>query len=253
MFDARITPRMYIDYVTKQRWITTEELGVAPIVVVSWWSSVISSLAKTAGAELCNNWISKNDKLYTLKSDNQHVSFMFVPVSAAATVMVMEELIAAGAKKFIGIGWAGSLQSELPVGSLIMPTSCISEEGTSRHYVDEGTELVPDKNLMEAILSTAKEEGVAIAKGPQWTTDAPYRELVSTIKAYSQQGVLGVDMETSAMFALGLHRQIPVCNILTVSDELWQEWNPAFDSNELREGTNLAKSLVLKYIEKIAS
>lgn len=70
--------------------------------------------------------------------------------------------------------------------------------------------------------------------GPHWTTDAPYRELRSKVESYRARGVLGVDMETSGMCALGAFRGVSVANLLAVSDELWHEWRPAFRSEEVR-------------------
>jgi uridine phosphorylase len=93
--------------------------------------------------------------------------------------------------------------------------------------------------------AVAQSEGANVASGSLWTTDAPYRELVSKIESYRQQGVLGVDMETSAMYALGLFRGVEVCNLLVVSDELWHEWRAAFRTPELREATESAQRVIL--------
>jgi len=96
------------------------------------------------------------------------------------------------------------------------------------------------------IQESCQAEGVKVVPGPLWTTDAPYRELVSKIEAYRRQGVVGVDMETSAMYALGRVRGVAVCNLLVVSDELWHEWRPAFGSPELREATQRAQRVILR-------
>ncbi len=251
MSDARITPQVYIDYCAKKRGITVGEIGIAPLVVVSWWQGVITSMAEEVGATKCDNWVSSRSMLYSLQSSALRISFLNLPVCAAASVMTMEELIACGAKKFIALGWAGSLQQELPIGSLIMPTVCTSEEGTSKHYVNDTVDLVPDEELKSYILATARDKGIEITTGHHWTTDAPYRELNSKIEAYRKQGVLGVDMETSAMYALGIYRDVSVCNVLVISDELWHDWNPAFESDEVRKGTRRAQSLILNCAENL--
>ena len=49
------------------------------------------------------------------------------------------------------------------------------------------------------------------------------RETLDKITNYHNQGVLGVDMETSAMYTLGQVRNVEVCNLLVVSDELWNK------------------------------
>ena len=59
-------------------------------------------------------------------------------------------------------------------------------------------------------------------------------------------------METSAMLALGLYRQVRVANLLVVSDELWQAWNPGFRSPELITATEQARLVVERSLVKIS-
>ena len=185
--------------------------------------------------------------------DGLDVSLAHLPVGAPGTVMMMEEMIACGARTIIGLGWAGSLQPTAPIGSFLIPTSCISEEGTSAHYLDGDVSLTPDEVLVQALETAARDEGAQVTKGPLWTTDAPYRELRSKVQAYRSQGVLGVDMETSAMYALGLFRRVSVCNLLVVSDELGDEWRPAFGTPQLRAANEKAKRAVLRFLSAQAS
>jgi hypothetical protein len=48
------------------------------------------------------------------------------------------------------------------------------------------------------------------------------------------------------MYALGRFRGVDVCNLLIVSDELWQEWRAAFRSSELKEATECAQRVILR-------
>jgi uridine phosphorylase len=229
-----------------RRGITVEEIGVAPVVVISWGRGMVTDLAEATGAIESPHWFyAERNPLYTGSIDGRKVSFILAPVGAAGTVMFMEELIACGAQIFLGLGWAGSLQTYAPVGSMLIPTQCIREEGTSFHYVDASAELGPDAELMELLRDQAALEGIQVLVGPQWTIDAPYRELVSKVEKYRAEGIQGVDMETSAMYALGLFRGVRVCNLLVVSDELWHEWRPAFGSSELEVANQLAQQIIL--------
>lgn len=99
-------------------------------------------------------------------------------------------------------------------------------------------------------LSTRLEEaadrlGYGVKVGPHWTTDAIYRESVDDIACHQAAGVLGVDMETSAMYALGQFRGVEVANVLAVSDELWHEWNPAFGTDLLTGALEQACEIAL--------
>jgi len=247
--DELFTPDAVIDWYTKRKGITAEAIGVSPTVIVSWGRSVIESLAKMIGAQPAEHWpYADRHPFYRGQVEGSDISLAHLPVGAPGTVMMMEEMIACGARTIIGLGWAGSLQPAAPIGSFIIPTSCVSEEGTSAHYLDGDVPLTPDESLVEALEMAALNEGAQITKGLLWTTDAPYRELRTKVQAYRIQGVLGVDMETSAMYALGLFRQIKVCNLLVVSDELRDEWRPAFRTPQLRAANRKAQQALLRFL-----
>ena len=257
--DVRFTARMYIDYYTSKRGISVEEIGVAPCVVVSWGASVIEELAESVGAAPAEHWgWLTHFPLYTGEIQGRRVSFVQVGIGAPTTVTAMESLIACGARSFLGLGWAGSLQPSAPVGTFLIPTDCIREEGTSFHYLDADAAVTPDEGLVALLQRAAEEDadegkdGTPVLTGPHWTTDAPYRELKSRIEAYRQRGVLGVDMETSAMYALGRFRNVPVCNLLVVSDVVWREWDPAFRTPQLKAATRRAQRVVLRALEAAA-
>jgi len=58
-------------------------------------------------------------------------------------------------------------------------------------------------------------------------------------------------METSAMYTLGRTRSVDVCNLLVVSDELWNRWDPAFGTSRLREANERARKVILRSLVKI--
>lgn len=248
--EERFTPRMYIDYYTKRHGFAVKDIGVAPVVVISWSPTVVQGFAEITGAQPTQHWpYYKTYLFFTGQVGGQQISFAQTPIGAPATVTMMEEMIACGAQLFLGLGWAGSLQPSAKVGTFLIPTSCVREEGTSPHYVDDDAAIVPDIRLAELLETAAKAEGHKPQLGPQWTTDAPYRELKSKIAAYGRKGVLGVDMETSAMYALGRFRNVAVCNLLIVSDELWEEWRPAFGTPTLTTANEAAQRAILRVLD----
>jgi uridine phosphorylase len=245
--NVRFTPRMYMDHYAAQRGITVEDIGVAPIVVVSWAPGVVRRLGERTSAEVVPHWPWRDRYLfYTGEIQGKRVSYAQVGVGAPNTVASMEQMIACGACAFIGLGWAGSLHPSAPIGTCLIPTTCIREEGTSPHYVEDDTTILPNDRLVELLMAAAQVEGVDVVSGPHWTTDAPYREFNDKIEAYGHRGILGVDMETSAMYALGCFREVAVCNLLVISDELWQVWKPAYRTPELKAATRSAERVVLR-------
>jgi len=247
--DALITPQLTIEGYTRRKGITVEDIGVGPTVVISWGGEVVQSLAQELGAQLSEHWLyGERQPLFTGKYKGRLFSLAELPVGAPGTIMMMEELITCGARCFIGLGWAGSLQPDAPIGTLLIPTSCIIEEGTSLHYPNRGLPPAPDAGLVELLEESARAEGLKVVKGPVWTTDAPYRELKTKVSRYRELGVLGVDMETSAMYALGIYRDVRVCNLLVVSDELGTEWVEAFGTERLERATHAAQQVVIQLL-----
>lgn len=151
-------------------------------------------------------------------------------VGAPMAVLCLEKLIALGAEKIILYGWCGSLQERLQSMDILVPTSGLSEEGTSRHYLSDGTcEIMPSTPLRDKLCRVLTEKLIKFQQGPLWTTDAPYRETTKKIKDYAAQGIYGVDMEYSALCTVAAFRKAQLAAVMLVSDELWKSpWKPHY-------------------------
>jgi uridine phosphorylase len=158
-------------------------------------------------------------RVFQLTASARTIGIAGPAVGAPQAVMILEKLIVLGASRVIFLGWTGGLNSALSPGDLILPDEAISEEGTSRHYSDE-MRSKPSLSLLGVIKAALKEKGLSFKQGPVWSTDAPYRETIDKVKAFQSQGVLGVDMETSAIFTISAFRWIEAAGLLIVSDDL---------------------------------
>jgi uridine phosphorylase len=229
-----------------------DKLGIASIAILSWMDNAVDNIAKQLNASIPESPLYRNKyKSYIAELNGQKISIINVPIGSSATILVMEEMIACGTKTFIGFGLAGSLNRKANVGSILIPNDCIIEEGTSKHYITANGKPTSSNRLSEILANACKEEGINPFVGKQWTTDAPYKETIDKIEEYSNQGVNGVDMETSAMYTIGRYRSVDVCNLLVVSDELWQEWKPMFGTPILKNAIRKAEQIVLKSLEII--
>jgi nucleoside phosphorylase len=55
-------------------------------------------------------------------------------IGAPYAVMILETLIARGARKILFFGWCGAISPDVRIGDIIIPTGAIIDEGTSRHW-----------------------------------------------------------------------------------------------------------------------
>lgn len=246
----RITPDQVVMHHAKLCGISVKDIVIAPLLVVSWMKPAVERIARALDCKPCKHWLyGETCPAYTGPVNGHAVSVGLLRVGAPATVMMLEEFIACGARTIVGLGYAGSLQPLLPIGSIIIPTECVSNEGTSAHYIDDPSHIRASPDIAEILSSLAREQGVPARAGRFWTTDAPYKELTHVIESHQRDSVLGVDMETSAMYALAAHRKVQAANVLVVSDELWHDWNPAFGTPQLDQAMDAACDLVVSFVK----
>jgi uridine phosphorylase len=186
-------------------------------------------------------------KLFIAKRGNNSPLALAGPLLGAPQgVMVMEKLIALGAKRLWVLGWCGSLQPHLLIGDIVIPTSALCEEGTSAHYSVDG-----EKKQTSPLLNKRLEEALAKAdlpfkKGPVWTTDAIYRETEKKVLAYGKRGLLAVEMEMSALITVAAYRSVEIAGLLLVSDELFSlNWHNGVGSQTLKKMCKDASHLLL--------
>jgi uridine phosphorylase len=150
-------------------------------------------------------------------------------IGAPALAVNVEELAVTGARRFVAIGYAGAVRADLPAGSYVLCTRALRDEGTSYHYVRPSRWAHPSPGLTRTVGAGLTERDVPFRRGPSWTIDAPYRETVEELRSVRRAGVLTVEMEASALFAIARVRRLDAAAVFTVSDLLDERgWTPRF-------------------------
>ncbi len=172
-------------------------------------------------------------------------------LGAPMAVLTLEKLIALGAENIVVYGWCGALHSSVKTGDIILPTTSICEEGTSSHY-PIALKAEADRYLQQQLNEKLSTSDQTVHCGPIWTTDAPYRETKSKIKAYGDKGILAVDMEFSALCTVAAFRQVKLAAVMLVSDELWHEnWKPGFQSKKFRKQSHEIIKILLDTLSNL--
>lgn len=165
-----------------------------------------------------------------------------LPMGAPVTAATLEEAIVCGGKEFLIIGAAGGLGVNLAISDMILCERAIRDEGTSHHYLRNSKYSFPDQQLTRRLSKAITQNGIKFYKGTTWTIDAPYVETKEEIKHYRKEGVLTVEMEAAAFFAVAKRRKVKAAAVFTISDLLAKEWTGFVGKDYKRDGySKLAK------------
>lgn len=160
-------------------------------------------------------------------------------VGAPYAVMILETLIAWGARKFLFVGWCGSLVDGLQIGEILVPGSALVDEGTSGHYHSSSDLIVecPSPGKAAELHRRLAEAGPEPKSGRVWSTDAVFRETPQKVRRFTALGADAVDMETSALFTVADFRKVALAAMLTVSDTLaGMRWKHGFRTEDFARG-----------------
>ena len=108
-------------------------------------------------------------------------------------------LIGLGVKEFVFVGLAGSLQPEVLAGDIVLCDGALADEGVSAHYVPQEF-LRPCAALTKKLAGVLQKANLPHHTGPNWTTDAMFRETAEEVAHYQKKNILTVEMEASAFF-----------------------------------------------------
>ena len=112
---------------------------------------------------------------YTGQYQNIPVTVTSTGIGSPSTAIAVEELINCGANILIRVGTCGgALKKEIQPGSIIIPTACIREEGTTQEYIPYQFPAVADFVVTQSLIQAAKKRGFSFAVGVNRTHDAFY-------------------------------------------------------------------------------
>ena len=173
-------------------------------------------------------------------------------LGAAAAVLILEKLIVLGVKEIWLVSCCGTLDPSFSIGDLVLAIGGVSGEGVSRYYSRESVTSsgrAATNNLQEI----ATQQCGDVRPGIIWSTDAPYRERRSELIALQERyGVIGIDMEFSALCTVAAHRGVSLGALFVVSDTIWtKNWKPGFGSADFNKSSqDLIGKLITRGLSK---
>lgn len=134
---------------------------------------------------------------------HEDTCFLHGGYGAPQAATTVESIHALGVRDILLVGLCGVFAQDIQVGSIVLPDSILSEEGTSLHYVENpGFVKLPLPHTANPLGDALRQKGFTVFEADTVTTDAPYRQTFHKEALWRQQGCVGVDMEASAVGAL---------------------------------------------------
>lgn len=227
--------------------------AIGPVAVMVAMEKDLALIRGTMGIKARPTCRILTSRLYGGTCAGEDAAVVGPVLGAPHAAMVLEKLIVLGAQRILFFGWCGSIQKDLPIGAFLVPDSAVSQEGTSAHYPANDPYPRASETVLDAVEHCLAGCSIPFHKGAVWTTDAPYRETIEKVLLFQRDGILGVDMEVSALFTVASFRKVYIGALLVVSDELGSlRWKPGFSSRKFNRSRKMAAGVIPMICQKLS-
>ena len=144
--------------------------------------------------------------------DGEPLTIQSTGMGGPSAAIVVSELADLGATRLLRVGTCGALDPGLALGDLVIATSAICADGTSR-ALGGADQVEPDRDL-----ATALATGNHARTGTVVSTDLFYDDRDGQAQRWLGAGAVAVEMETATVYALAARRNLRAAAVLAVSD-----------------------------------
>jgi len=159
---------------------------------------------------------------YTGTCKGKRISVQGSGMGLPSISIYVNELISEyGVKNLFRVGTCGSMQQHVHVRDIILAQASCTDSSIN-HLTFGGYDYAPIASfpLLNAAYGYGTAKGLKLHVGNIFSSDVFYRDDKSIVQKLMNYGVLGVEMETSALYTLAAKFGVHALTILTVSDHL---------------------------------
>ncbi|MGA9284934.1 MAG: hypothetical protein WBV85_05775 [Solirubrobacteraceae bacterium] len=154
-------------------------------------------------------------------ADGEPLTVQSTGMGGPSAAIVLHELIGLGVTRAIRVGTCGALDPTLGLGDLVVAREAIAADGTSA-ALGAGRLTRADPTLTGALVAEAKRylraSERAYRDGRIVSTDVFYESDADRNISWRAEGAIAVEMEASALYAVGAAAGIRVACVLVVTD-----------------------------------
>lgn len=124
-----------------------------------------------------------------------------------------------GVQTIVRVGTCGGLLPEMQLGDLILASAASTDSAMNRHRFNGWDyAAAADSDLLRRVQATALEMAIPVRTGAVFSTDFFYHPDPDFIARVQRMGILALDMESAALYALAREHGRRALTMLTVSD-----------------------------------
>ena len=127
-----------------------------------------------------------------------------------------------GVRTLIRVGSCGALTEDLQLRDVIAASGASTDSNINRARFDGLIDYaaVADFTLLRRAAEVAERRGIAMRVGPIFAADAFYTDRPDLYDTLADYGVLAVEMESAALYAIAMRFRARALTLLTVSDHI---------------------------------
>ncbi|HFQ5192012.1 TPA: nucleoside phosphorylase [Vibrio vulnificus] len=199
---------------SKQPHLCVDETQVAERVIVCGEPDRANRIAALLeNAELIAE--NREYRLFNGEFQGKAITVCSTGIGAPSMIIAVEELKQCGAKYIIRVGSAGAMQPNIALGELIVAEGAVRDEGGSKAYIDAAYPAYTSFSLLKGLDGYLQTQAVPYHMGVVRSHDSFYTDDEETLCQYwNKKGILGADMETSALLTVGRLRGLHVASVL---------------------------------------
>jgi len=238
---SAFTASHLIDSVRRTRKIPNS--AIPPLCLLEFDGDLTDWLVQQGLAKPFPSWPCFHTTMFAIEFEGITCGHIPRTIGGPYTVLIAEQLAAAGVELIVGLTSAGRVSPELPLPCLVVATGAIRDEGTSFHYLPASRDVACHAPVVPLLVRELAATGWTIRCGEVWTTDAPYRETKTQLENWAAEGVLAVEMQAASLFAFGVARGVAVASIAMVSNAIDHD-GQQFNSGSQEDGLRIIQACV---------
>ena len=212
------TPENLIREARGQRSI--REGRIPKICILDPDGDIVQNLFEAGLAELNPYWACYHTRMYNFTYEGIEFGIVGNAVGASFAVLVAEEMFTCGCELLISMTSAGQIISKGRPPYFVLIEKALRDEGTSYHYLPPSAFSTINSKLMVCLTNAFAKSQHPVFFGATWTTDAPFRETETAIAYAQSDGILGVEMEASALYAFSEAKGYPVICFAHITNQM---------------------------------